>query len=268
GVQPRARHRSAVDPQEGLRHPADDGERRDGQGAAAREAPPQARPAGDARGGARPPDPDPGGGDAPGRAGPPFRVRGADPRRGAGPPQGAEGAPGRRRRQGSRLSPTISIRAPVAWLGPGRLVREAAVVASGAEVVYAGSVWGARPADEELQLDGFLLPGYADRHVHIGLSDPVQVVHGGVTAARDLAWPAEDIFPLAEASELPSFRGPLIRAAGPMLTAPGGYPQGQSWAPTGTALVVRGADDATKAVGQLADRGATAIKVSLNEDAG
>jgi imidazolonepropionase-like amidohydrolase len=156
----------------------------------------------------------------------------------------------------------------VAWLGPGRLVRDAAVVASGGAVVYAGSLWGAPPADEELQLDGFLLPGYADRHVHIGLSDPVQVLHGGVTAVRDLAWPAEDIFPLAEASELPSFRGPLIRAAGPMLTAPGGYPQAQSWAPPGTALIVRGADDATGAVSKLAERGATAIKVSLNAEAG
>jgi imidazolonepropionase-like amidohydrolase len=147
-------------------------------------------------------------------------------------------------------------------------MRDAAVVASGGEVVYAGPAWGAPPTDEELQLDGFLMPGYADRHVHIGLSDPVQVVRGGVTAVRDLAWPAEDIFPLAEASEVPSFRGPLIRAAGPMLTAPGGYPQGQSWAPTGTALVVRGADDAAGAVAKLADRGATAIKVSLNAEAG
>ena len=160
------------------------------------------------------------------------------------------------------------MRAPLAWLGPGRLVRDAAVVASGAEIVYAGSAWGAPPTDEELEVDGFLMPAYADRHVHIGLSDPVRVVRGGVTAVRDLAWPEEDIFPLAEASELPSFRGPLIRAAGPMLTAPGGYPQGQSWAPTGTARVVRGADDGAKAVGQLADRGATAIKVSLNAEAG
>ena len=160
------------------------------------------------------------------------------------------------------------MRAPLAWLGPGRLVRDAAVVASGPEIVYAGSVWGAPPTDEELELDGVLLPAYADRHVHIGLSDPAQVVRGGVTAVRDLGWPAEDIFPLAGSSELPSFRGPLIRAAGPMLTAPGGYPQGQSWAPTGTALVVRGADDASAAVGKLAERGAAAVKVSLNADAG
>jgi imidazolonepropionase-like amidohydrolase len=160
------------------------------------------------------------------------------------------------------------VRAPLAWLGPGRLVRDAAVVARGAEIVYAGSAWGAPPTDEELEVDGFLMPAYADRHVHIGLSDPVRVVRGGVTAVRDLAWPAEDIFPLAEASELPSFRGPLIRAAGPMLTAPGGYPQGQSWATTGTARVVRGVDDAAAAVGDLAERGATAIKVSLNAEAG
>ena len=57
---------------------------------------------------------------------------------------------------------------------------------------------------------------------------------GGVTAVRDLAWPVERIFSLADASEMPSFDGPLIKAAGPMLTGPGGYPTQDSWAPPGT----------------------------------
>ena len=68
------------------------------------------------------------------------------------------------------------------------------------------------------------MPAVADRHVHIRLADPGAVLLGGVAAVRDLAWPADEIFALADASELPSFNGPLIRAAGPMLTAPGGYP--------------------------------------------
>ena len=78
------------------------------------------------------------------------------------------------------------------------------------------------------------MPAVADRHVHIELSDPAAVLAGGVTAVRDLAWPPERIFALADASEMPSFDGPLIKAAGPMLTAPGGYPTQDSWAPAGT----------------------------------
>ena len=82
-------------------------------------------------------------------------------------------------------------------------------------------------------VDGFLMPAVADRHVHIELSDPAAVLRGGVTAVRDLAWPPDRIFPLADASEMPSYNGPLIRAAGPMLTGHGGYP-------TAAALGARG----------------------------
>ena len=91
---------------------------------------------------------------------------------------------------------------------------------------------------------------------------------GGVAAVRDLAWPADDIFPLADASELSTFNGPLIRAAGPMLTAPGGYPTSEPWAPPGTGSEIRGMDEAAETVARLAGRGAAAIKVSLNTDAG
>jgi imidazolonepropionase-like amidohydrolase len=112
------------------------------------------------------------------------------------------------------------------------------------------------------------MPGAADRHVHIGLADPGAVLLGGVTAVRDLAWPPDVIFPLADASELPTFNGPLIRAAGPMITAPGGYPTAERWAPAGTGLEIRGAEEAATAVEVLADRGAAAMKVSLNAEAG
>ncbi|MEW6059554.1 MAG: amidohydrolase family protein [Actinomycetota bacterium] len=117
-------------------------------------------------------------------------------------------------------------------------------------------------------MDGFLMPAVADRHVHIRRADPAAVLMGGVVAVRDLAWPADEIFALADASELPTFNGPVIRAAGPMLTAPGGYPTADRSAPPGTGLEIDGPDDAAKAVGVLAERGAAAIKVSLNAEAG
>jgi imidazolonepropionase-like amidohydrolase len=162
----------------------------------------------------------------------------------------------------------LSLRAPRAWLGPGRSVDDAQVVCDGALVTYAGEATTIEAAEHELRVGGFLMPAVADRHVHIGLSDPAMVLTGGVTAVRDLAWPADRIFTLADASEMPSFEGPLIRAAGPMLTGPGGYPTQDAWAPPGTGREVKDADDATAAVEELSRLGAAAIKVSLNADAG
>jgi imidazolonepropionase-like amidohydrolase len=123
--------------------------------------------------------------------------------------------------------------------------------------------------EEEIAADGFLMPGVVDRHVHIALADPGAVLLGGVTAVRDLGWPPEDILSLADASESPSFTGPLIRAVGPMITCSGGYPTRASWAPAGTAREVTGADEAAAAVrANLADCGIPVVKVALNADAG
>jgi imidazolonepropionase-like amidohydrolase len=153
-------------------------------------------------------------------------------------------------------------------LGPGKVLDRVSVVCDGGRIEWVGSDRLAPEADDELEVDGFLMPGAADRHVHIGLADPGAVLLGGVTAVRDLAWPPDVIFPLADASELPTFNGPLIRAAGAMITAPGGYPTADRWAPPGTGMQIRGAEEATSAVEGLADRGAAAIKVSLNAEAG
>jgi len=181
----------------------------------------------------------------------------------------------------------LAIRATAGWLGPGRLVDDPVVVIDGGRVAFAGT--GADTAvvaddrghaetlrggpayagaDREIRLDGFLMPGVVDRHVHLGLSDPGAVVRGGVTGVRDLAWPPDDVFSTVEASEGPAFNGPLVRAAGPMVTCPGGYPSRAAWAPPGTAREVRGADEAASAVRELVARGASVIKVALNADAG
>jgi hypothetical protein len=162
----------------------------------------------------------------------------------------------------------LSIRAAAAWLGPGGLVEDAQIVCEGGLVTYAGVATDIDAVDRELRVDGFVMPAVADRHVHIELSEPASVLAGGVTAVRDLGWPVERIFPLADASEMPSFDGPLIRAAGPMLTAPGGYPTRDGWAPPGTGREVKSPEDAADGVRELARLGAAAIKVSLNADAG
>lgn len=170
--------------------------------------------------------------------------------------------------------PAVAVRAPLAWLGAGRLVEDALVLARGGLISYAGPANGAEaPSDgagEEFRIDGFLMPAVADRHVHIGLSSPDEVLRGGVSRVRDLAWPPATIHPLARESEdETAFDGPLIRAVGPMITAHGGYPSRAFWAPNGTALEIRGMDEAEAATRRvLAEGSANAVKVALNADAG
>ncbi|MCI0633710.1 MAG: amidohydrolase family protein [Actinobacteria bacterium] len=166
------------------------------------------------------------------------------------------------------MTSSLTVKAALAWFGSGTFMRDGAVVCEGAVVTYVGPAERAPASAEVLDVDGFLMPGVADRHVHIRRADPGAVLLGGVTAVRDLAWAPQEIFALAGASELPSFTGPLIRAAGPMLTGPGGYPILDGWAPPGTGRELSGPEDARAAVRELAGLGAAAIKVSLNAEAG
>ena len=113
-----------------------------------------------------------------------------------------------------------------------------------------------------------VVPGFIDAHVHIGFFDPREVLTGGVTTVRDLAWPPEIVFDLARRSVDASFAGPRILAVGPMLTVAGGYPTRAAWAPAGTGRVLAGEDDARAAVRDLHAAGACAVKVALNAAAG
>ena len=113
-----------------------------------------------------------------------------------------------------------------------------------------------------------LIPGFIDAHVHIGFYEPQEVLRGGVTTVRDLGWPPERIEPLVHASRSDTFTGPTILAAGPMLTAPGGYPTRAAWAPPGTGLEVRGPEDVERAVASVAATGAVIVKVALNPPVG
>ena len=162
----------------------------------------------------------------------------------------------------------FAVAVPRAWLGPGRIVSDVVVVCRGDTIERVATAADPVGDVDVLALDGFLVPAGADRHVHVEMGDPVALVRRGITAVRDLAWPEDRIFSLADASEAPGFDGPLIRAAGPMLTAPGGYPTHAGWAPPGTGLEIEDAGAAAETVQRLRQRGAVAIKVSLNADAG
>ena len=152
------------------------------------------------------------------------------------------------------MSPGLRIDATVAWLGRGETPRRpVAIVIDGGAISYVGPPAGAPDAERNVAFGGFVMPAVADRHVHIRLSDPAAVLANGVAAVRDLAWPPDEIFPLADASELPTFNGPLVRAAGPMLTGRGGYPTTDRWAPPGTGLELEGPDHAARLRDEVVD---------------
>ena len=113
-----------------------------------------------------------------------------------------------------------------------------------------------------------LLPGFIDTHVHIGFYEPAEVLQGGVTTVRDLAWPPDEIFDLAARSLSASFEGPTILAAGPMLTVEGGYPMRAAWAPEGTGHPLSDPAQVEVVIAGLVQRGAVVIKVALNPPVG
>jgi imidazolonepropionase-like amidohydrolase len=153
-------------------------------------------------------------------------------------------------------------------VGTGHVIEAPAVVVDGTRITYVGPAWEAPEAEDELIGDWFLMPGVTDHHVHIGLSDPRAVLRGGVTLVRDLAWPPDDIFPLCDISQATDFDGPVVVAAGPMVTARGGYPSRAGWCPDGGWVEVQDATDAHRAVERIAAQDPAAIKVALNGEAG
>ncbi len=166
----------------------------------------------------------------------------------------------------------IALIGATAWAGPQlEEVRDAVVVVAEGKIIALGPAAEVSiPSDAEvIDAAGMtLLPGFIDAHVHIAFHPPAAVLAGGVTTVRDLGWPPQDIFPIVQASAEAAFEGPKVIAAGPIITAAGGYPARAGWAPAGTALEVSSEAEGRAAVAKVAELGATVIKVALNPPAG
>lgn len=102
-------------------------------------------------------------------------------------------------------------------------------------------------------------PGVIDTHVHLALGDIQATVAGGALGVRDLGAPVARVRSWQPRHE----SGPLrIAVAGPIITAPGGYPS-RSWGAGGFAAPVEDAAGARTAVHTFLGLGASVIKIAL-----
>lgn len=124
----------------------------------------------------------------------------------------------------------------------------------GGKIVALGAV---SPNATRIDVKGrWITPAAIDSHVHLAyLPMGAELAAGGIAAAVDLAAPvgflAEDHAPLR------------LIAAGPMITAVGGYPT-QGWGSDGYGREVTTATEAAGAVDDLRARGAGVVKIPLD----
>lgn len=144
-------------------------------------------------------------------------------------------------------------------LGPGAVLRGRLWCGDGTEyddgrvavdafgtVVAVGAAAEVEVPYGSLEIDGaWVGPGLVDAHVHLAFGSPAEMLTGGVVAVRDLGAPLE------QATRWRALDGPRVRIAGPLLTAPGGYPS-RSWGKDGFALFVDDAESARGLVTGLA----------------
>ncbi|MFE4463491.1 amidohydrolase [Oerskovia sp. NPDC056781] len=116
-------------------------------------------------------------------------------------------------------------------------------------------------------LEGALLPGFRDAHVHLALVDAGALLQGGLAAVDDLGGDPAVLAALAVRSGRAEAL-PEARFAGAFLTAPGGYPSDRSWAPPGSVEEVADPEQAVAAVDRQVAAGASFVKVVLHAGAG
>ncbi len=110
-------------------------------------------------------------------------------------------------------------------------------------------------------------PGLVDAHVHLAFGSAREALLGGVVAVRDLGAPLTDALRWRTPDTAPPPGYPVVAVAGPILTAPGGYP-GNSWGANGFARPVATPEDARRAVAELVAAGVDLIKLALEPAGG
>ncbi|WP_051662274.1 MULTISPECIES: hypothetical protein [unclassified Microbacterium] len=110
-------------------------------------------------------------------------------------------------------------------------------------------------------LDGVVVGGFSDHHVHLQLVEHARLAGSRLGRVVDLGGNPDVVRRLA-------VHQVRIEFGGAFLTAPGGYPSDRSWAPEGSVREIADADAAAAAVTEMAAAGASCIKVTSNGTAG
>jgi len=124
------------------------------------------------------------------------------------------------------------------------------------------------PTDDLPRLDGVVTGGFTDHHVHLQLVDVAGLAASTLGRVVDLGANVTVISRLAETLADAAHSGVAIDFAGAFLTAPGGYPADRTWAPDGSFREIGDAEQAARAVDEMADAGAHVIKIASNTTAG
>ncbi|MHC9045540.1 amidohydrolase family protein [Microbacterium saperdae] len=140
------------------------------------------------------------------------------------------------------------------------------------------------------RLDGVIVGGFTDHHVHLQLVDHARLAGSPLGRVVDLGANPDVVAPLAVRAssrdspragsgatsapradvlgELRTPHQPEVAFAGAFLTPVGGYPSDREWAPRGSVREIPDADAAATAIAEMADAGASCIKVASNAHAG
>src|SRR3954454_15654466 len=104
-------------------------------------------------------------------------------------------------------------------------------------------------------------PGIVDAHVQLAFGTPAEVLAGGVTSARDLGAPLSAATGWRTTGSRPPHTSPHVAVAGPLLTAPDGYPS-RGWGRGGFAEFLTDAVAAAEVVRAMA-ASVDVVKVAL-----
>lgn len=139
------------------------------------------------------------------------------------------------------------------------------------------------------RLDGVVVGGFTDHHVHLQLVDRAQLSGSRLGRVVDLGGNPGVLRRLARGGikNAPATRdsgtfsiphphphphahalGVGVEFAGAFVAAPGGYPSDREWAPEGSVREVADERAAANAVAEMADAGASCLKVTSNSTAG
>ena len=114
------------------------------------------------------------------------------------------------------------------------------------------------------RVTGSVLPPLTDFHVHLDLVDAASVATGGLARVLDL-----DADPTHAHDWRAGGVGSLeVAVAGPIHTAPGGYPTTRPWASDAMSVEIPDAVAGTAAIADAVALGADVIKIALNSDVG